>query len=110
MIPITQKILDEMVLAIVNEVQPERIILFGSLARGDATQDSDIDLMVVEQEGFAKRSRWQEQQRIRKRLAHFPMAKDILVYSQDEVAQWCHSINHIVTHAMNEGKVLYEKH
>lgn len=110
MFSVTQEILDEMVQAIVAGVQPEQIILFGSMARGEATENSDIDLMVVEQEGFAGRSRWQELQKIRKLLVDFPVAKDVLVYSQDEVAHWKYSINHIVAHAIKEGKLLYARH
>ena len=39
--------LSEIVAKIVKEIHPERIILFGSRARGDARDDSDVDLMVI---------------------------------------------------------------
>ncbi|MBF0140396.1 MAG: nucleotidyltransferase domain-containing protein [Magnetococcales bacterium] len=96
--------------SIVELVHPERIILFGSLSRGEANEDSDIDLLVVVDEGFEGRSRWRELERIRKGIARFPMPKDILLYSREEVARWSHSINHIVAHALQEGKPLYERH
>ena len=35
---------------LVREAQPERVILFGSYARGEAKADSDLDLLVVERE------------------------------------------------------------
>ncbi|MEO5372001.1 MAG: nucleotidyltransferase domain-containing protein [Magnetococcus sp. DMHC-1] len=98
-----------MILAIVDAVQPEQIILFGSMARGDATVESDIDLLVVEREGFATRSRWQELQTIRKAIKRFRISKDILVYSQDEVRQWRSSLNHVVAIALREGQLLYER-
>ena len=41
-----------MVKAIVDEVAPEQVILFGSRARGDTTADSDVDLVVVEAAPF----------------------------------------------------------
>ncbi|MBF0294420.1 MAG: nucleotidyltransferase domain-containing protein [Magnetococcales bacterium] len=94
---------------IVETVAPERIILFGSHARGDANDDSDIDLLVVVEDGFQKRSRWQELQKIRRKLTSFPHPKDILLYSRDEVARWQHSANHIITHAIQEGRPLYER-
>lgn len=109
MIQVTQEMLDEMVRTIVAEVQPEKIYLFGSLARGEATEDSDIDLLIVERLGFADRSRWQELQKIRSSLLAFRLPKDILVYSQDEVARWQNSFNHIVAHALREGRLLYKK-
>jgi len=47
--------------------------------------------------------------RIRKALRPFRVPKDILVYSQDEFAKWEASLNHIVAHAVREGKLLYER-
>ena len=61
MAPVTDALLDQMVQAIVAEVDPEQVILFGSRARGDAREDSDVDLVVVEAEPFGQdRSRHQE--------------------------------------------------
>lgn len=39
--------IEQMVLQIVKRFDPERIILFGSAARGEAGPDSDVDLLVV---------------------------------------------------------------
>ncbi|MBF0131232.1 MAG: nucleotidyltransferase domain-containing protein [Magnetococcales bacterium] len=107
---ITDADLSAMSATLVETIHPERIILFGSLARGTANEDSDIDLLVVVDEGFQERSRWRELLKIRKLLAPFPMPKDILLYSRDEVARWQHSANHIITHALREGRPLYERH
>ncbi len=41
---VTDDLLDQMIQAIVTEVDPEQVILFGSRARGDAREDSDVDL------------------------------------------------------------------
>ena len=54
MVPVTDNLLNQMVQAIVAEVDPEQVILFGSRARGDAREDSDVDLVVVEAEPFGK--------------------------------------------------------
>lgn len=48
MVPVTDELLDEMVRAIVEEVDPEQVILFVSRARGDALEHSDVDLIVIE--------------------------------------------------------------
>ena len=62
--------LDRMVRAIVDEVDPEQVILFGSRARGDATAESDFDLVVVEAEPFGDgRSRYAEEARLYRALA-----------------------------------------
>ena len=110
MIEVTDKVLIDMVQAIVTEVDPERIYLFGSRARGDARADSDIDLLVVESEPFSPdHSRWEEIKRIRKALSGFRIPKDILVYTTDEVTKWQCSINHIIARCLREGKLLYER-
>lgn len=49
---VTDALLDQMVRAIVDAADPEQVILFGSRARGDAREDSDIDLIVIEAEPF----------------------------------------------------------
>ncbi len=105
-----EKVLTEMTAAIVQVADPEAIILFGSHARGTANADSDVDLLVVEKtEPGMPWNRRQETARIRRALSGFRMPKDILVYSADEAAKWRHSVNHIIAHCYQEGKILYER-
>jgi len=104
------ELLRGMVEAIVREADPETVILFGSRARKDAKPDSDVDLLVVESEPFsAQRSRRKEIHRLTVALRHFPVAKDILVYSRDEFDYWKTSLNHIVGRVCREGRVLHER-
>jgi predicted nucleotidyltransferase len=101
--------ISEMTKAIVQAVKPVYIILFGSYGRGDMRNASDIDLLVVEREGFGEgRSRWEEIKAIRKALRSFKGAKDILVYSREEADKLRDSINHVVGEAFREGEILYE--
>ena len=103
-------LLARMVQAIVDEVDPEQVILFGSRARGDAKPDSDVDLVVIEAEPFGpSRDRHTEAVRLWRTLAGFRVPKDILVYSRSEVDYWCDSLNHVLARALREGKVLYER-
>ena len=107
---VSEDLLAQMARVIVQEVGPERIILFGSHARGDARADSDIDLLVIEREGFGRqRSRRREAALLWRALAHFPVPKDIVVYSQDEVDAWRNLPGHLMAEALREGKVLYER-
>ncbi|MCY4610155.1 MAG: nucleotidyltransferase domain-containing protein [Gammaproteobacteria bacterium] len=104
------QLLPKMVETIVTEVDPEQVILFGSHARGDASEDSDVDLIVVESEPFDKnRDRGAEAVRLWRALAGFSISKDILVYSRDEVEYWRDSLNHVLARALREGRVLYER-
>ena len=110
MIQLTDPLLDQMVQTIVDEVDPEQVILFGSRAHGTAADDSDVDLVVVESAPFGEgRSRRREAARLWRALAGFDISKDILVYSHDEVEHWRHSLNHILARVLREGKVLYER-
>lgn len=107
---ITETYLARMVLAIVDAVQPERIILFGSRARGEAREDSDVDLLVIESEPFGPaRSRFNEIARLEHAMGSIPLATDILVYTSEEVEQLKSSANHVVARALREGKVLHAR-
>ena len=102
--------LDRMARAIVDEADPEQVILFGSRARGNATAESDVDLIVVEAEPFGDgRSRRAEEARLYRALAGFEAEVDVLVYCRDEVDYWRDSLNHVLARALREGRVLYER-
>lgn len=110
MVSLSEQLIEAMVQAIVEEVGPRRIYLFGSCARGSQTADSDVDLLIVEDQRFGPdRNRWSELKRIRKVLRPFRIPKDILVYSRDEFEKWADSVNHVIAHATREGRLLYER-
>ena len=72
MTPVDDALVERMVQVIVEEVDPEQVILFGSRARGDAAADSDVDLIVVESAPFgADRNRGFEETRLWRALASF---------------------------------------
>ena len=91
---------------IVRQFHPLRIILFGSHARGEAEPASDIDLLVVLPEVSDKRRAAIE---IRRSLAAFPVAKDIIVTSPEEIARRGDLVGTVLRPALREGKVLYER-
>ena len=91
---------------IVERLDPERIILFGSHARGDAGPDSDVDLLVVMPVSDSKR---QMQLDIRALLHGVRMAKDIIV-SRPEDFQWRKDVVGTIEYpAAKLGKVLYAR-
>ena len=111
MMTVTDETLARMVEAIVREVEPEEVYLFGSRAAGLEQDTSDVDLLVVEREPFGPgRSRLNELRRLRRALSDFKVAKDILVFSRDEVARWSRSPNHVVGRCLREGRRLYARH
>ena len=109
-VPVTEELLQDVVRAILEEVDPEMIILFGSRARGDARPDSDLDLLVVVSAAVGKkRSRHQESVRLYDTLGGLGVPKDILVATTAEVEYWRDSLNHVLARALREGRVLYER-
>jgi uncharacterized protein len=102
--------ISEMVETIVETVKPEKVILFGSRAKGKARKDSDVDLLIIESESFSgKKSRFQEMARVSRSLSRFRVPIDLLIYSREEIRRWKNSINHIIAHALREGKIVYER-
>lgn len=84
--------------------RPQRIILFGSQARGDATAGSDIDLLVIESEVTDRAA---EMVRLRRLLGPLPAAFDLLVYTHQEVERWGRDPGSVVYWALQEGRVLH---
>jgi predicted nucleotidyltransferase len=91
---------------IVRRFQPLRVILFGSCARNEAGPDSDIDLVVVLPAVADKRRAAIE---IRRALASFPAAKDIIVTSPEEIARRGNLVGTVLRPALRDGRVLYER-
>lgn len=103
-------LLAQMVKAVVAVVKPRRVVLFGSYARGTANVGSDVDFLIVEDEGFGLgRSRRKEAAKVWRALAKFGLPVDVLMYSADEVAEWSQSPNHVIARALEEGQVVYER-
>lgn len=110
MTSVSDAVIRQMVEAIVDASDPEQVILFGSRGRGDSTERSDVDLIVVEAEPFGLgRSRHQVMNRLYRAVAGLGVPADILAYSLDDVEYWRDSLNHVLARALREGTVLYER-
>jgi predicted nucleotidyltransferase len=101
---VAPEILEELVRRIVAAVNPVRIILFGSAARGDMGPDSDLDVLVVMPDGVHRRD---TANGIYRSLRRFPYPKDIVVATEGDLLAYGDSIGLVYRQAMKEGKELY---
>lgn len=100
------ELLEEIVRRIVETANPEKVILFGSRARGDARSGSDVDILLIADSSLP---RYQRSAPLYRALAEVPVEVDILVYTPGEVAEWGQVRQAFVTTATREGRVLYER-
>jgi predicted nucleotidyltransferase len=98
--------LEEVTRRIVETAHPQRVILFGSRARGRAGEDSDWDFLVIADSDLP---RYRRAAPIYGALRDILVRMDILVYTPAEVEEWREVPQAFVTTATREGKVLYEK-
>lgn len=102
---VTEKKLAEVVARLVAASHPSRVILFGSYARGTATRDSDLDLIVIEP---VLDNPGEEMIRLHEAAGDAGAGLDILVYSEEEAARRGQVPGTVVYWALKEGKVLYD--
>lgn len=91
---------------LVRDFMPLKIILFGSQARREADQDSDVDLLVVMPDGTSRRT---AQVTIYQTLADLLVAVDIVVTTPTEIQRFGTIAGTILRPALREGTVLYER-
>jgi len=97
--------IQELAGCIAREFKPDRIILFGSHARGTAGADSDVDLLVIlpfEGKGF-----WKSLEIMNR--VNVPYSLDLLAYCPDAVAWRYAQGDPLIREAIDHGRVLYER-
>ena len=99
-----QETLNEIIRCIVATAQPEKIILFGSAARGDMGPHSDVDLLIVKEGANALDTTLQ----IYRNLYGVDAAVDAVVVSPRDVERYKESHALVIKPALKEGRVVYE--
>jgi predicted nucleotidyltransferase len=100
------KALEQILQILVTDYQPEKIILFGSLANTQVGEWSDLDLVIIKNTSKPFFQRLKEVAL----LCHPSVGVDFLVYTPDEFAQMLAENNpFILEEIVHKGKVLYER-
>jgi predicted nucleotidyltransferase len=96
----------EVVRRIVEAAQPDKVILFGSRARGSARPDSDFDLVVIKN---SDEPGYRRDASLYLALAGLNAPVDVMVYTPEEVREWSAVPQAFITTAVREGRVVYER-
>ena len=101
---ISQKTIQKSVELLKKAADPVKIVLFGSYARGDLTEDSDIDFLIIEKEVKARRM---EMVRLRDVLSPLRIPVDVLAISEKTYEAWKDTPDTVIYEAALEGRVVY---
>ncbi len=101
---VDQAVLDDVIRRVVEVAQPEKIILFGSAARGRMGPHSDLDLLVI-RGGVDALDLMGD---IYLNLRGVGTAVDAIVASPDDLERYRDSYGMVIREALQEGRVVYE--
>jgi predicted nucleotidyltransferase len=96
--------IERLVRRIVEVARPDRIVLFGSAARGEMGPDSDLDVLVVKS-GVEHRRRLAQD--IYMNLSCVGVGVDVVVLTPEDIEAQRDSVGSIVGPALDEGRVIY---
>ncbi len=104
--PQVARIADEVTRRILETVQPQRVVLFGSSVSGKFTKDSDLDVLVIVRGPVHRR---QLAQKINRNLHGVGAPVDIVVATEEDILQYGDKPGTILRPALREGQVLYAR-
>ncbi len=100
------KVINRIVDKIIKEYRPEKVILFGSYAYGEPTEDSDIDLLIIKNTDKRPIDRWVEVKRLLRGTADkLPVSP--FVYTEKEIEERVSMKDFFIEEILKTGKVLY---
>ena len=103
---VAEPLLDEVMGRLVDALEPERIYLFGSRARGDSQDDSDYDVMVVVPGSDLPPHR--RAQLAHRALGGIRVAADILVWTRQEFEHFRPVPGSLAATVLREGRLVYD--
>ena len=104
---ISKETLEEIVRRLVEGLQPEQIILFGSYAYGQPTEGSDLDIMIIVSESSEPAHR--RGQKAYACVGAIGVSKDLLVLTREEFEKQARVVTSLARRVKERGMVLYER-
>jgi predicted nucleotidyltransferase len=101
---VNQEVLQEITRRIVETAQPERVILFGSAARGEMGPNSDVDLLVIKRGKFDQGRLTEE---IYLNLHGVGQAVDVIVVTAEQAEQHRETPWLVIAPALRDGREVY---
>ncbi len=98
--------IDTLVRRIVEHIQPQKVIVFGSYAKGTATIKSDLDIFVIKETELPMAHRADD---LKSMLAHALIPVDVYVYRPEEVKEYGEEPISFVNNVLKAGKIVFEK-
>lgn len=103
---VSNQLLNEIIKRIVDTVDPNRVILFGSAERGEMGPNSDFDVLVVMPSGVHRRN---TSKSIYRNLIGVGFAVDIIVITEEDIARYKDNIGMVIKQALEQGRILYAR-
>jgi uncharacterized protein len=101
---VKRMVLADVIRRVVEAAQPDKIILFGSAARGEMGPNSDLDLLVIKGGKF---NYWRLLAKIYRHLRGTEASVDVVLITPDDVERYGDSPCLVIYPALREGKVVY---
>jgi len=98
------KVVQDTIGRILSVVSPKQVFLFGSAARGDLHENSDIDLLVVVPNGTHRRK---TAQTIYRNMMGLGFGADIVVVTEEDVEKYRDAEGWVIREALAEGRLVY---
>ena len=101
---LSPEIIEEIVKRVTSAVHPLRVVLFGSAARGEMGPESDVDLLIVVQDGTSRRDASRKAFRA---LSGLGIPKDVIVVTESDVKEFGENPSLVIKPALEEGREVY---
>lgn len=98
------KVVEDIVRRVTTAVNPRRVILFGSAARGEMGPGSDVDLLIIMPDGTRRRD---ASRKVYRALSGIGIAKDVIVVTESDVREFGENPSLVIKPALEEGREVY---